>query len=175
MQSLLFFSFSNFDLIFVLLESFCGCCSDMGICCYGFWCPACLFGSNSSKINGTSCIMMCCIYMALMNSGLSWIPHYFMREKLRRVHGLEEDRLCTDIPATFCYAQCALCQEAREMKSRGEKSSSRRKKRIFTRFTLLFFYYSCLRSFQSYTTEFCSKNSTNDATITQKSLISMDF
>ncbi|CAF1080212.1 unnamed protein product [Rotaria sordida] len=40
-------------------------------------------------------------------------------EKLRKMYGLREDPKCGDVPATLCCSSCALCQEAREMKSRG--------------------------------------------------------
>ncbi|CAF3668605.1 unnamed protein product [Rotaria sp. Silwood1] len=35
------------------------------------------------------------------------------------MYGLREDPKCGDVPATLCCSSCALCQEAREMKSRG--------------------------------------------------------
>ena len=41
------------------------------------------------------------------------------REKLRKKYNLKEGD-CGDCPTAFFCSPCALCQEAREMKSRGK-------------------------------------------------------
>ncbi|CAF0837873.1 unnamed protein product [Rotaria sordida] len=107
-------------------EELFGCCDDCGTCCYGFCCPACLFGSNAKQLDGSNCLVMCCIYGMLQNAGQFWLPHYFKREKLRRIYGLREDSTCGDVPATLCCGPCALCQEAREMKSRDHNANTNR-------------------------------------------------
>jgi len=62
---------------------------------------------------------MCCLYALTANCSLCWIPHMFEREKIRAKYNLKEDP-CGDCPVTLCCSPCALCQEAREMKSRGK-------------------------------------------------------
>jgi Cys-rich protein (TIGR01571 family) len=44
--------------------------------------------------------------------------HAVKREKLREKYGLEENA-CEDCFITCCCAPCAICQEAREIKTRG--------------------------------------------------------
>ncbi|CAF1413073.1 unnamed protein product [Rotaria sordida] len=96
-----------------------GCFDDWGTCCYGCWCTPCLFGSNAEKLDDSDCCAFCCVYWLLEGCYLCWLPHYFKRGKLRSIYNLREDPTCGDIPATLCCGPCALCQEAREMKSRG--------------------------------------------------------
>ena len=43
------------------------------------------------------------------------------RKVLREKYGLKEEP-CGDCPTTLCCSPCALCQEAREMKSKGKES-----------------------------------------------------
>ena len=57
--------------------------------------------------------------MCLTECYLCWIPHYFKREILREKYGLQEDTDCGDCPATVCCSPCAVCQEARFLKSKG--------------------------------------------------------
>lgn len=104
---------------FSSVEKLFGCFDDWGICCYGCWCPCCLFGSNASRLDGQNGCIMCCIDCNLSMYSLSWVGHLFQRYKLRQRLSLREDTRCSDLPAVMCCAYCALCQEAREMKSRG--------------------------------------------------------
>ena len=62
---------------------------------------------------------MCCVYALTANVYLCWIPHFITRKKLREKYNLKEDPSCGDCPTTFFCGPCALCQEAREMKLRG--------------------------------------------------------
>ena len=101
-------------------ESLCGCFEDCGSCCYGYWCTPCLFGSNTEKIDGSNCVLMCCAYSLLTSVYLCWIPHYMKRKELRMKYGLREDPSCGDCPTTLCCSPCALCQEARFLKNRGQ-------------------------------------------------------
>ncbi|CAF1431598.1 unnamed protein product [Rotaria sp. Silwood1] len=99
-------------------ESLCGCLNDCGSCCYGFFCLSCLFGSNAKKISGHNCVIMCCLYSILTSCYLCWLPHLFERQSLREKYNLRENPSCGDCPTTLCCGPCALCQEAREIKSR---------------------------------------------------------
>ncbi|CAF0752075.1 unnamed protein product [Adineta ricciae] len=103
-------------------EKLFGCCNDGKTCCYGFCCTPCLFGSNAKKIDGKNCFLMCCLYGIASSFYLCCIPHYFERQNLREKYSLKEDS-CGDLPATICCSPCALCQEAREMKSRDNGPS----------------------------------------------------
>jgi Cys-rich protein (TIGR01571 family) len=106
--------------VLYIVEKLFGCTKDCGICCYGFCCTPCLFGSNAKKIDDKNCVLMCCVYGLLANIYLCWVPHLFERRTLREKYNLKEDSTCGDIGATLCCGPCALCQEAREMKSRGK-------------------------------------------------------
>ncbi len=103
-----------------IVEKLCGCTKDCGICCYGCCCTPCLFGSNAEKIDGKSCVLMCCVYGITAHFHLCWLPHIYERRALRQKYNLKEDPSCGDFPTTLCCGPCALCQEAREMKSRGK-------------------------------------------------------
>ncbi|CAF3229434.1 unnamed protein product [Rotaria socialis] len=99
-------------------EELCDCFDDCGTCCYGYWCAPCLFGSNAEKIDGKNCCLMCCLYGVLAHFYLCWVPHYFERQNLREKYNLEANPSCGDCLTTSFCGPCALCQEAREMKSR---------------------------------------------------------
>ncbi|CAF4843223.1 unnamed protein product, partial [Rotaria magnacalcarata] len=51
---------------------------------------------------------------------LCWVPHYFERQKLREKYKLKSNPSCGDCPTTLLCSPCALCQEAREISSRGK-------------------------------------------------------
>ncbi|UJR13724.1 hypothetical protein I4U23_000735 [Adineta vaga] len=99
-------------------ESLFGCFDDWKICCYGYWCLPCLFGTNAEKIKGDNCVGMCCAYSLLASCALSWLPHCYVRQAFREKYNLVEDPSCGDCLTTFCCGPCAICQEARELQSR---------------------------------------------------------
>ncbi|KAM5566846.1 protein PLANT CADMIUM RESISTANCE 2-like [Rosa sericea] len=99
----------------------CDCFSDPKNCCITFCCPCITFGqiaeivdkgSTSCGASGAlytliSCVTTCpCIYSC------------FYRSKMRRQYALESSP-CGDCLVHFFCEQCALCQEYRELKSRG--------------------------------------------------------
>ncbi|CAF3618723.1 unnamed protein product [Rotaria socialis] len=90
------------------------CTDDSRTCC-----SACLFADNVEKIDASNWWGMCCVYCCLGNVYLCWIPQYFKREKFRQKYHLGEDPSCGDLPATLFCGPCAICQEARELESRG--------------------------------------------------------
>ncbi len=106
--------------VLYIVETLYGCTKDCGICCYGCCCTPCLFGSNAEKIDGKNCCLMCCAYGLLTNIYLCWVPHIYERRALRKKYNLKEDPSCSDLCTTVFCGPCALCQEAREMKSRGK-------------------------------------------------------
>ncbi|CAF3342508.1 unnamed protein product [Rotaria socialis] len=93
------------------------CCSDGGICLYGWCCAPCLYGENAEKIDGSSCFGSCCIWYLLAQCSLCCLVHMGKRQTLRDRFGLAED--CSDCVATTFCAPCAICQEARELKFRS--------------------------------------------------------
>ncbi|CAF0759820.1 unnamed protein product [Adineta steineri] len=108
-------------------ESLFGCFSDIKTCCYGFWCLPCLFGDNVEKIDGSSCVGCCLAYWASSTCFLCWIPHMMKRKVLRQKYLLEEEP-CHDCLVTACCGPCAVCQAARELKSR---SGAQRRPNVF--------------------------------------------
>jgi Cys-rich protein (TIGR01571 family) len=96
------------------------CCKDCGICVFGYFCLPCLFGQNAEKIDNSSCCGMCCVYILAAECYLCWVPHMMKRKRLREKYGLKENPECGDCLTTLCCGPCAVCQEARELKSRGK-------------------------------------------------------
>ena len=58
-----------------------------------------------------------------MGCSLCCVVHAGKRQNLRTRYGLQED--CNDWLATCLCAPCAVCQEARELQSRGDVSAGR--------------------------------------------------
>ncbi|KAH8495993.1 hypothetical protein Peur_055312 [Populus x canadensis] len=99
----------------------CDCFDDWRNCCVTFWCPCITFGqiaeivdkgSSSCGVNGAlyaliSCVTCCpCCYSC------------FYRAKMRQQYLLRETP-CGDCLVHCCCEYCSLCQEYRELKSRG--------------------------------------------------------
>lgn len=61
---------------------------------------------------------MCCLYTVTANWCAYWIPHMMMRKKLREKYNIKAGK-CDDCPKTSFCGPCALCQETREIKIRG--------------------------------------------------------
>ncbi|XP_075504307.1 protein PLANT CADMIUM RESISTANCE 2-like [Primulina tabacum] len=101
------------------------CFSDVENCCVTCWCPCITFGqiaeivdqgSSSCAQNGAlyaviACVTACpCCYSCLY------------RSKMRENYSLHESP-CGDCLVHFFCESCALCQEYRELKSRGYNMS----------------------------------------------------
>ncbi|CAF1196345.1 unnamed protein product [Didymodactylos carnosus] len=103
----------------MLIAGLFGCFEDCGICFYGWCCPCCLYGQNASKIDGSSCIGSCSLWLSLYMCNFMWCTHKDTRRRLRHKYGLPESGFCdSDCCTSFCCHNCALCQEARELKNR---------------------------------------------------------
>jgi len=93
------------------------CFDDWGICCFGCWCTACLYGENAVKIDGSDYDDACCTYCLSGQSAFGWIPIVDNRRALRNKYGLVEEP-CDDCLVIICCGPCAVCQAARELNSR---------------------------------------------------------
>lgn len=101
----------------------CGCFDDCGSCCLGIWCPCILYGQNKSATTGEGCIGGCCTFFCLQVFAGFLIPCVAAgnRSTIRQIYGLPAQP-CDDC-CTYCFCgACALCQESRELKSRGANS-----------------------------------------------------
>nr|DAD35732.1 TPA_asm: hypothetical protein HUJ06_006372 [Nelumbo nucifera] len=99
----------------------CDCCDDVPLCCITCWCPCITFAQISEIIDkGTSsCGMNGAIYTIIAYfTGCACLYSCFYRTKLRHQYSLQESP-CGDCFVHFCCESCALCQEYRELKSRG--------------------------------------------------------
>ncbi|CAF1302528.1 unnamed protein product [Adineta steineri] len=92
------------------------CFNDSSICLYGCFCTPCLYGKNAEKIDGSSCCNSGCLWYLMSGWSLCCLTHMPKRKALRNRFDLQED--CNDCVATTFCAPCAICQEARELKSR---------------------------------------------------------
>ncbi|KAF2316819.1 hypothetical protein P3X46_026551 [Hevea brasiliensis] len=99
----------------------CDCFSDWRNCCLTCWCPCVTFGriaeivdkgSSACGVNGALYTLIACV------TGFACCYSCFYRAKMRQQHSLKQSP-CGDCLVHFCCEYCALCQEYRELKSRG--------------------------------------------------------
>ncbi|KAK9091502.1 hypothetical protein Sjap_024679 [Stephania japonica] len=99
----------------------CDCFDDVHNCCITCWCPCITFGriaeiidrgSSSCGTSGVLYTLMICV------TGCPCFFTCFYRSKMRQQHLLKPDP-CWDC-CVHCWCEgCALCQEYRELRSRG--------------------------------------------------------
>ncbi|KAF8020929.1 hypothetical protein BT93_G1363 [Corymbia citriodora subsp. variegata] len=98
-----------------------GCFDDFKSCCLTFWCPCITFGRISEIVDkgATSCISNGAIFALLyhLNTCVCLYSCSY-RTKMRRELRLKQDP-CNDCLVHYFCMHCALCQEYRELKSRG--------------------------------------------------------
>ncbi|GJP36152.1 hypothetical protein CLOM_g20672 [Closterium sp. NIES-68] len=132
-----------------------GCCdnngfesgSDCKICCLGFFCSPCLFGTNREMLTGdeSECCRCCCSFYligvaaelaAIQGYPLAFVTYLFplftsqTRAEIRRTYGIQSEahcmcrdpsplseRVCDCCIHAWCLG-CALCQESRELMRR---------------------------------------------------------
>ncbi len=108
--------------LFNYIESIFGCCTDLSTCCYGCFCTACLFGENVRKTSNDSGFFAGCCGYCLTQAGCCCLVHKPARIRFREAYGLQEGHgLSNDFCASWCCSACGVCQEARELKSRGKR------------------------------------------------------
>ncbi|XP_042502530.1 cell number regulator 2-like, partial [Macadamia integrifolia] len=97
------------------------CGSDIHNCCITCWCPCITFGQISEIVDkgSSSCGVNGTLYKLICNAtSCPCIYSSFYRAKMRYQYSLEESS-CNDWVVHCCCEACALCQEYRELKSRG--------------------------------------------------------
>lgn len=101
-------------------SALCGCCSDCDVCCQTCWCPCVTFGQIAEVVDEgrTACVIHGTIYGLLCSVGIPCVYSFLWRQKLRRKFFLEKG-CCGDFCVHCCCELCALCQEHRELQSRG--------------------------------------------------------
>ncbi|PQP93225.1 protein PLANT CADMIUM RESISTANCE 12 [Prunus yedoensis var. nudiflora] len=102
----------------------CGCFEDPSNCLMTCCCPCVTFGQNAEIIDKgtTSCAFAGLIYHALSYVGCSCLFSFPYRSKLRGLYSLPEDP-CVDCCVHCLLPSCAICQEYRELKNRGQDPS----------------------------------------------------
>ncbi|GLE07204.1 hypothetical protein PINS_up017201 [Pythium insidiosum] len=99
----------------------CDCCSHTSTCCMGFCCPCVLYGQVSQRIgsNGMcddmSCGASCCVYTVCAVVGFAGCGTCFLRQKVRKVLGIEGGAVGDFCCSCFCTT-CVLCQMANHLK-----------------------------------------------------------
>ncbi|KAG9274500.1 cornifelin homolog [Astyanax mexicanus] len=94
----------------------CDCCEDMGICCFGFWCPYCLMCNTTKKYGECMCLPL----VELCFGGLIPPVTYSMRSSMRERYHIQGS-MCDDCCVSTCCGICAWCQIARELKYRRQQ------------------------------------------------------
>lgn len=108
----------------------CGCRGDLGLCCQTCWCPCVTFGQVAEIVDEgrTSCCEQAAVYALLCAVGIPCVYSSLWRQKLRRKFQLDSGSCCCcggccgrceDFCVHCCCGACALCQEHRELQSRG--------------------------------------------------------
>ncbi|KAK9683229.1 hypothetical protein RND81_10G125200, partial [Saponaria officinalis] len=101
----------------------CDCFSDCSLCCLTCWCPCITFGRIAEIVDrgSSSCGVSGALYTLLMlftACHCQWIYSCTYRSKLKALYGMPEN-CCGDCCAHLFCGPCALCQEYRELESRG--------------------------------------------------------
>ena len=107
----------------ILVESLFDICGSPKTCCFAVCCPACAFSYNATNVTTGSCLRYCCSYMILSLCCLCGIVHKPIRTKIREKYNLQEEP--SDYLASYLFSSCAICQEAREIESRGQSANHR--------------------------------------------------
>ncbi|XP_038697290.1 protein PLANT CADMIUM RESISTANCE 2-like [Tripterygium wilfordii] len=97
------------------------CFYDIPTCCLTYWCPCITFGriAEIADQGATSCEATGAIYFLLsLFLGCGCLFSCIYRTKMRKLYNLDESP-CGDCLVHCCCESCALCQEYRELKTRG--------------------------------------------------------
>jgi Cys-rich protein (TIGR01571 family) len=81
----------------------------------GIYPPYPLPGDNVTKVDGGGCFVPCCTYFVLSSCFLCGLVAGPNRRQIRERYGLREAP-CGDCLVHTCCAECAVCQDAYELK-----------------------------------------------------------
>ncbi|KAK4263987.1 hypothetical protein QN277_029330 [Acacia crassicarpa] len=99
----------------------CECFSDCEACCMTLCCPCVTFGRIAEIVDrgSTSCFLQGALFY-ILGGFINFVSVYscIYRTKLRKLYRIEGNETCDCIVSTFC-PHMALCQEYRELKTRG--------------------------------------------------------
>ena len=85
------------------------CCSDCGVCIYGYFCPLCLNLQTWAHLYNESCG---CRYL------LFGISPFWVRQTIRRRKHMSDSCCCDTLKLCLCF-ECYICQNAREVNMGG--------------------------------------------------------
>ncbi|PVH68009.1 hypothetical protein DL98DRAFT_389241, partial [Cadophora sp. DSE1049] len=108
-------------------------CTDIGACCGGFWCGACIFGRGQHRLQNfpstpeessfswcnSSCAIMACATCFL----LPGLPVWQQRAEIRRTFKLGGNG-CLDCLGTWLCTCCTVVQQENEVRERAEMARS---------------------------------------------------
>eukprot|EP01098_Paradermamoeba_levis_P011726 TRINITY_DN5044_c0_g1_i1.p1 TRINITY_DN5044_c0_g1~~TRINITY_DN5044_c0_g1_i1.p1 ORF type:complete len:180 (-),score=24.70 TRINITY_DN5044_c0_g1_i1:251-790(-) len=101
----------------------CGCCDgeiDWGVFCMSCWCPCIQFGMNVEAAGLGECETYCLIQLVVSYFvGCPCIVPCLKRTEMRNKYGLMGDPYGDCCTHYWCHC-CALIQEAKEIRTRGE-------------------------------------------------------
>ncbi len=92
------------------------CFDECGTCCYGMWCPCCLYGDNQRRVKKLNSSSSNCLTYFLVSCCLSLgcVLQATGREKVRNKANIEGS-LVEDFLISWICPSCGLMQEKREI------------------------------------------------------------
>jgi len=91
----------------------CGCLSDPGLCCKGYFCALCMACDNAEKV-GKGGMLWCCLTCLMPTCVIS-----LTRTATREKYGIEGSPMM-DWVFGCCLSACTNCNTAMEFKARDE-------------------------------------------------------
>eukprot|EP00123_Amoebidium_parasiticum_P008080 comp18559_c0_seq1/m.20043 comp18559_c0_seq1/g.20043 ORF comp18559_c0_seq1/g.20043 comp18559_c0_seq1/m.20043 type:complete len:120 (-) comp18559_c0_seq1:629-988(-) len=96
----------------------CGCCGDIGTCCFVTWCFPCAQGKYRGEVRGEGFNTLHC----LISWCVPWVGEYLLRSSVQQAYGIREGG-CTTCMAVCCCPCCATIQDAREIRHRKDTAT----------------------------------------------------
>ncbi|AET05382.1 putative PLAC8 motif-containing protein [Medicago truncatula] len=102
---------------------YCDCSSHCRSCCLTLFCPCVAFGRVAEIVDKgtTSCCVHGLFYCLL--GGFTYVGSSLYaciyRTKLRKTYGIDGSKTCDCIGTCCCLSSISICQEFRELESRG--------------------------------------------------------